>query len=229
MQLTIPQIPITERGRIFTEQDYVYYNFFDSPRYGGLHLKHEDYNERHIFMNELLKEIYIEYSITIIEHIQIENYSFQNGHYRILFMIENLIYWMRKNIDEMIGFNYYAYYFKKHGAEPNKLKISSIGNLINKKSHKLYSTFGSHIEKLNIINEISNTYKHSFITSEAHHLIGKNEPIVNCLDMHRNNVANNPKWHSYFLREIVEDYVSFFTLSRETLKQFKLPIKEAGT
>jgi hypothetical protein len=227
MQLDIPQIPVLERGKVFTEKDYVYSNFFDSPHYGRLHLKHDDYNERHIFMNKLLKDIYVLYALTMEEHIQLEMHSYQHGHFQILFMIESIVYWLRKNIDEMIAFNYYAYYFAKKGEEPKKLQIASIGTLLNHKNNELYSVFASHLKQLNRINEISNTYKHSFISSEAHSLIGKDEPVVNCLDIHHNNAVNEPVWHSYYLREIVGDYISFFNLSREKLKAFKLPSRQA--
>ncbi len=125
-------------------------------------------------------------------------------------MIESLIYWIRKNVDDMIGFNYYAFYFSKHGTEPSKLDISSIGKLLNHKTHELFRMFQSHIGKLQRINEVSNTFKHSFITSEAHDLMGKDEPVVNCLNIQWNDTCNEPQWTSYFLRQIIEDYDSFF-------------------
>lgn len=221
MQIKIPQISTQERGRVFTDTNYVYYNFFNSPTYGALNRRHDDYNERHIFMNNLLKDIYITHGRIMNENFRTETYSYQHSHYKLLFMIESLIYWVRKNADDMIGFNYYAFYFSKHGTEPTKLDISSIGNLLHSKNHELYAVFQSHINKLERINEVSNTFKHSFITSEAHNLIGKDEPVVNCLDIRRNNASNQPEWHSYFLRQIIEDYDSFFELSRETLKKFK--------
>lgn len=221
MQLSIPQIPIQERGQIFTDQNFLYLNFFNSPQFGGLQLKHLDYNERHIFMNDMLKEIYMTHSLTIKEHAHIEAYSYQHFHYRLLFMIESFIYWLRKNIDEMIAFNYLAHYLAKHNAEPEKLEIFSIGTLTSKKKHELYLTFNAHIENLKRINKISNTFKHSFITSDVHNLIGRDEPRVNCLDLPWNDTKNSPVFHSYSLKEIIVDYVSFFIFSRETLKQFR--------
>jgi hypothetical protein len=223
MNFTIPQIAIQERGRLFTDQDYVYTNLFFSQVYGSLHLKHSDFNERHIFMNHLLSEIYTTYTLTMNGLSEIESHHFANGHYKVLFLTETFIYWIRKNIDEMIGLNYYAYHFTKYKTEPAKLKIASIGNLINKKDHALYTTFFAHIDKLNRINEISNTFKHSFVNSEAHNLFGKREPVVNCLDLHRNNAVKGPVWHSYYLREIVEDYDTFFVSSRQSLKKFQGP------
>lgn len=220
MKIKIPQITIQERGRDFTDSNYVYYNFFNSPAFGALNRRHHDYNERHIFMNELLKDIYITHHIIMSEIGQTESYSFQHSHYRLLFMTESLVYWVRKNVDDMIGFNYYAFHYAKYGTEPLKLKICSIGNLLHSKTHDLYKIFEEYIDKLTRINEVSNTFKHSFITSEAHNLIGKDEPVVNCLDIKWNDTSNQPQWHSYFLRQIIEDYDSFFELSRETLKKF---------
>ena len=221
MKIKIPQISTQERGRDFTDDNYVFYNFFNSPMYGSLNRRHHDYNERHIFMNELLKEIYITHSMIMNNGFQTNSYSFQHLHYKLLFMTESLIYWIRKNVDDMIGFNYYAFYFSKYGTEPSKLDISSIGNLLHNKAHEVFQVFQSHVDKLERINEVSNTFKHSFITSEAHNLMGKDEPVVNCLNIKWNDTSNQPQWHTYFLRQIIEDYGSFFELSRETLKEFK--------
>jgi hypothetical protein len=67
------------------------------------------------------------------------------------------------------------------------------------------------------INDISNTFKHSFITSEVHHLIGKDEPTVQCLDMKHNSLSSKIVYHNYFLKDIVEDYVLFFIDARSIL------------
>jgi hypothetical protein len=107
---------------------------------------------------------------------------FENAHYRELFLTESFIYWIRKNIDEMRGFNYYAHYVETKGREPDKLEIASIGKLLDSEQHSLYQLFNLHLDKLKRINEDSNTYKHSFITSESHQLFDREAPSVNCLN-----------------------------------------------
>ncbi len=228
MKLKIPQIPIEQRGTAFTNDNYVYYNFYQSPRYGGLNRKHEDYNERHIFMNTLLRDIYSRHALIFSDNGRVGTHAFSESHYPLLFLTETLIYWIRKNMDEMIGMNYYACYFAKVGTEPKKLAIASIGTLINKPTSDVYAIFREIIPKMERINEISNTYKHSFLTSEAHNLYNPDEPAVNCLDLNRNNANNEPVFHSHFLKYIIADYCSFFELSRNALKNFRWQDGVAG-
>jgi len=220
MQLSIPQLPIEQRGTGYTNDNLMYHNFYQSPRYGSLNLKHENYNERHIFMNSLLQEIYTKHSLLLSDNKQISSDSFADYHFPILFQIETLVYWMRKNMDEIIGLNYYASFYKRKGREPAKLIISSVGTLINSPNSDVYAVFKDHIFIMERLNDISNTYKHSFLTSEAHSLFGKEEPVVNCLDLTNNHGDKGPIFHSYFLREIVDNYWNFFMTSRDALKGF---------
>ena len=221
MKITFPQISIQQRGKNYTDKNFVYHNFFDSDKFGALYDRHHDYNETHIFMNRMLLEIFMTHGLIEDQNLKMDIFSFQDAHYKLLFTIESFIYWVRKNIDDMIAFNYYGFFLYKHKKEPTTLKIDCIGNLINHTGHELYKTFEKHLKNLEMINSISNTFKHSFVTSESHRLIGKGEPTVNCLGLKRNNLDNPPEWYSISLRQVVEAYDAFFVHSRETLKSFK--------
>jgi hypothetical protein len=221
MKVFIPQIPIQKSGFRTTDEDLLM-NLSASPQYGTFFQKFTDYHERHVYMNELLCDIYLlhtmERPMMVAGGKQVSIKSWRN---KIIFSTETLIYWMRKNIDEFIGFNYYAYYVKQNKKEPESLEIHSIGMLLKDKFHYLYSRFSEHIGNLQTINDISNTFKHSFVTSEAHMLIGKDEPVVNCLEMKHNKTKNAPVFHSYFLKDVVQMYIQFFVDARAELKTFR--------
>ncbi len=223
MEVNIPQIPILRQRGATGQADFLFHNLPNSPLFGSLGTKHYDYNERHIFMNSLLNEIYTLHAAHVQKIYGADADHEQLSHARHLFLTETIVYWMRRNIDEMIGLNYYCYYALKNASEPTKLKISAIAHLLPKKEHALYAVFRQHMAALQRINDISNTYKHSFITSDTHHLYNLQEPAVNCLDMEYNNAKTPLKFHSYFLREILASYIAFFQTSHNTLKQFKWP------
>jgi len=220
MQLSIPQIPIAKGGVRYNNRDFLLH-LHNSPQFGSLGLKYWDYHERHIFMNELICRIY---TLHELEKKFMQNekpHSLRQEHRQIIFSIETLVYWLRKNVDEMIGFSFYLDFLAREGKEPKKLVASSIGGLL--KNDAMKAKFKDHIMPLERLNEISNTYKHSFVTSEAHVLIGRDEPVVNCLDLKRNSVDSPLIHHSFFLREMISDYVSFFEYCRIALQAFEWP------
>jgi len=222
LETTVPQIP-TEKMTKYDDPNFMFHLSY-SPYYGSLGFKLMDFNERHFYMNRLLQEIFVFHSKEKTFMNGAINYSLKSERTRILFATESLIYWIRKNIDELIGFQYCLHYLQTNGKEPKKLTISSIGSLLHDPAGvDLRSLFQQHLPFLTRINKISNTYKHSFINSETHRLIGKDEPSVNCLEMPRNSTAKEPIFHSYFLKDIVQDYWSFFCHIRSSVQTFQWP------
>ena len=219
MQLSIPQIPIPKGGIKYGQSGFLMH-LHDSPNYGQLGQRYFDYHDRHLFLNQLLREIYTLHALEKRFMAGEKAYSMDQEQRTIRFSIENVIYWLRKNIDDMIGLYYYLHYFTTHHKEPAKLKVSSIGGLLNEPG--FHGVFGAHLAGLGRINEVSNTFKHSFLTAEVHHLIGKDEPVVNCLDLKHNSLASGPNFHSYCLRDITADYVAFFVHCRSAIEAFDL-------
>lgn len=223
LKTTIPQISATKGGIKYGDRNFMMHLHF-SPYYGHLGNKLMDFNSRHIFMNQLLQDIYLLHELEKSFINCTATYSLYEQRTKILFTTESLIYWIRKNIDELISFQYCLHILQTEGYEPRKLTISSIGNLLNeKKGAPLRPFFSAHLSALKRINEISNTFKHSFVTSETHMLIGKDEPAVNCLNMPWNYTKNTPTFHSYYLRDIIKDYDAFFVHVRSLIQTFQWP------
>jgi hypothetical protein len=223
LKATIPQISATSGGMRFDDQNYMYHLYF-SPNYGQLINKFTDYNDRHLFMNSLIQDIYLLHENEKPFMTDAPRYSLKGQRTNILFTTETLIYWIRKNIDDLIGLQYCLYVLQKDGNEPEELTISSIGSLLDKKvGIPLQPLFAEHISALKRINDISNTFKHSFVTSETHMLIGKDEPTINCLNLPWNKTKNTPVFHSYFLKDILNDYAAFFAYARSLVRGFQWP------
>jgi hypothetical protein len=223
LKVTIPQLIATEGGMKHDNPNFMWHLYL-SPNYGQLINKFVDLNDRHLYMNQLLREIYLFHELEKSFMNDIAKYSIKGNYKRILFATETLIYWIRKNIDELIGLQYTLHILKTEGREPDRLKIDSIGKLFQKSiGEPLRPCFTEHLPALERINEISNTFKHSFITSETHTLIGQDEPTVNCLNMPHNMTTNAVAFHSYFLKDILNDYGAFFLHARSLIRAFQWP------
>lgn len=223
LNATIPQLSAEEGGMKHDDPNFMSHLYF-SPNYGQLINKFADFNDRHIYMNRLIREIYLFHELEKSFMNGTAQYSLKGNHKRILFTTETLIYWVRKNIDELIGFQYNLHILKTEGKEPEQLKVDSIGTLFQKTiGEPLRPFLTDHLPALKRINEIFNTYKHSFVTSETHMQIGKDEPTVNCLNMPHNITTNAITFHSYFLKDIINDYWAFFTHVRSLIRAFQWP------
>ncbi|WP_298904496.1 hypothetical protein [uncultured Nostoc sp.] len=75
---------------------------------------------------------------------------------------------------------------------------------------------------MKILNEVSNAYKHSFINSEISS-IGTEEPYVFALALKKNDLGNQPEFHSVPFAELVVGFDSFFQDSVEELRKCNLP------
>jgi hypothetical protein len=135
---------------------------------------------------------------------------------------EEVVYWLRKTVDELISLQYVLYFQEQKGQFPIKVEVDCIGLLNHQNSQDFKGNFLDHLSFLNILNEVSNAYKHSFVNSEIS-LIGAEEPAVYALALRRNDLANQPEFHGVSFRELILGFDSFFQDSVEKLRQCKLP------
>ena len=172
----------------------------DTP-FGNLALKYHKIISRTDHMNLRLHEVFESFNVMrklsfmppgIIEH---------------QFILEEIVYWMRRTIDELISLRYILYQKEITGDYPEKIEIDSIGALLNPKDRKLkgfrdeFSVFNNFFEQFN---KISNAHKHSFINSEISQ-IGNLEPFVFALSLDRNDLGKNPEFHAYKIVDLVSN------------------------
>jgi len=217
INVEIPQIDVPQGNATMANKDFMF-TLPPSNIFGMHNLRFMDFAARHNFLNKLLREVYIEHGIGKNIRENDRYYSFDANHYTYKNNIETIIYWLRKTSDELISLVYYINFIKTNKSEPHKIIVDCIGRLLNDKTD-VKALFQNHLSFLTKLNDISNSYKHSFINRETTHLIGVEEPTVVGLQIKNNDATNNPVFHNYYLKEIVLSYVSFFADTTKTLQE----------
>jgi len=190
----------------------------DTP-FGNLLLSWVEIIQRTDRTNDLIIELYTDYH-TITQSRGVVNPDISHLFYKQKFLTEQIFYWLRKTADELIGLVYILDYHKKNNKFPSKIKINSIGNLLNEENF-IPELFDSFRGFLKIVNEISNGYKHSFINSQAHSYHGEYYPVVFAYTLDYNNLKNEPQFHAYKFSDILENYNTFLTeIKRYLMENF---------
>lgn len=133
-----------------------------------------------------------------------------------IFLSEEIVYWLRKSADDLIALLHVLHMRETTGIYPTRVEIDSIGGLLSQSAIPSY--LESHRDFLNVLNEISNASKHSFINSDIT-LFGRDEPCFFALALKRNNLVNQPGFYSVSVRDILARYNEFFVSSRAQLQR----------
>ena len=224
IDLSIPQIPVPQMDGNYSFNMKYFMHLGLSETYGNLTLKNMDYAQRHHYVNQLLREVYFDH--TLEKHkMKDEFYTVDNLFYKVKNHTETIIYWLRKSADDYVSLSYLTYYLyiKKQGV--GQFVIDSIGSLLYGRKDLevqavLKEAFDKHLHSLNILNEVSNTFKHSFAHHEVMHLIGKDEPTVIELNTNKNDFTKPLKYNSYSLRWIVQNYTAFYLDAESQIKKW---------
>lgn len=179
----------------------------DTP-FGNLSLTYHEIMVRLECLNELIGSLYTGFYNHQALLKSRGGWSTSSESFKHRFEIEQVIYWLRKTADEFISILYVLKYFKEHdNTYPDQIQIASIGKLL--KTHEILDErLLKHLKLLNIVNEISNGYKHTLINAQTHSYRGANEPVVFALYAH-NDVKSIPRYHQRSLRAILESYNKF--------------------
>lgn len=224
--IDIPQIQVSqEQGHGF-HKDYLYL-FSLSQKYGRLNLRSMQYAASHNYLNEILRIVYIEHGLLKEAREKQTYYSYDLTHYTFKISIETIIYWLRKTCDEIISLYYFAEYYRLNDKEPSNILIDCIGRLMKEEPEFKKGLF-SHLSFLSQLNDVSNSYKHSFVNHEANHLIGIEEPAVVAFELKHNNSNNDIVYHSYSLKYFIKCYANFFEESAKALSEEKFHKEHNG-
>lgn len=160
------------------------------------------------YLNDLCESIFPIVSANRRKHLNHEFFS-EKEKVKPYIEIIHLVNDLRMIIDELISLLYISEYKSKYGSYPDKIKISSIGEFI-EKSENEYNTsllfFKDYSEYLQTINDISNTYKHSFINSEILFYRQKEYPII----LAAKNPYNKLTSQRILIAENLEDFIEKF-------------------
>ena len=163
-----------------------------SEKWGHLDQKFLFILQRIDYLNDLsssIFEIVKENRRKLLNHEYIRGKDGVKPYIEIIHLVNDV----RMIIDELISLLYISECKTETGDFPDKIRVSSIGEFIekiNKNNTSKLEFFKEYIEFLTTINEVSNAYKHSFINSEILFYRQKEYPIILAAKNPYNKVAN---------------------------------------
>lgn len=72
---------------------------------------------------------------------------------------------------------------------------------------------------LQLLNEVSNAFKHSFVQSDIS-LLGRDKPCVHALALDRNKLDAGIEFYSVSLRDLVGGFNAFYSAALSWLEEF---------
>jgi len=125
------------------------------------------------------------------------------------FYEEEVIYWLKKTADEIISLAFVIEEWDRTGDWPNRITIDCIGALKSNPSDAIRKLFEPHTDDLNVLNEVANAYKHSFINTDIN-MMGAEQPGVIVLGLKRNKLLSEPEFYSVSFKDIVNRFSNFY-------------------
>lgn len=138
------------------------------------------------------------------------------------FSTEYAVSGMRRVADELVGLVWCLEQLEVTGKYPTKIEIESLGQVLQFSYDGPQNLIKRHHELIKLLNDFSNTFKHSFIQSDLTR-IGEDEPVVLALNLKRSDLKNEPVFYAVRMSELVHRYTQFFHECREWLRQHGKP------
>jgi hypothetical protein len=181
--------------------------------FGNFYLKWTKIISRLIRLNRMIREAYHLHSLAICSTQHFTPSPIEE----LPYFLEEIVYWLRKTADELIGLSFLCDAQICSGSLPNKVDVDSIGELLNGSHSVLQTQFVSHLDYLRLLNDISNAYKHSFINSDLN-VMGRDEPVLFALTLQRNDLSKKEALVWFGLGEVVLSFNAFFQTAKGYLK-----------
>ncbi len=193
-------IPVIDNGKEPNEpvKFELLFNMPSNSPYGNLLLKKLKIVNRLDHTNIRIRELYSRFK----EFGLLTNS--ENEH-----LTEEIVFNIRRTVDELIGLIYLKEYFSKNNKYPQKIEIDSIGSYIKKRDHNPILILENHYSFLKLLNDISNVQKHSFINSDIN-LVGKEEPLIIALGLKENDLTKTPQLYTLPLKILIDNFNHFY-------------------
>jgi len=175
----------------------------DTP-YGNLILKSMKIITRIDKINSKIEATYKSYENALAKRNEIGTDMLEHQ-----FLAEEVIYWLRKTADELVALFYVCNYNKKQNKYPSKIKIQKIGDLLKNKNSELSVLLSNYLPTLELLNKISNAFKHSFINTDLN-IFGTEEPTVPVLELLHNNLENQINFYTVSFAQIIIGFNEFY-------------------
>ena len=213
--MNIPQINTGKHSQCSLHASQLLLLPSDTP-FGNFSLKYMKIVIHIERVNSLIKDVFSSFSQA---H---SSQGFGEDFYRHQLIAEEVVYWLRKTSDELLSLQYVLYIQEHTGQFPTKVEVDCIGLINHQSALDFKNIFLAHLQFLNILNEVSNACKHSFVNSQVS-FIGQEEPYVFALALKRNNLGNQSEFYPVPFKSLVVEFDSFFQDSVENLRKCKLP------
>ena len=188
-------------------------SFSAKPPYANLMLKYTLILQRIDYINTKIELAYKSYKKHLTDNPPIGLANIQEH----IFIIEEIIYWLRVTADELISILYVCKYFNTQKTYPNKIKFEKINDLLKTENSELSNILKEHLNSLETLNSISNAYKHSFVNSQFN-IIGEYEPIVPAFTILYNDTDNPEEFYNVKLAKVINDFNKFFIFTDNYLR-----------
>ena len=186
-----------------------------STPYGNFQLKWIDMMSR---LNEVNRQIIVSHDTweaTVRGDITDSMKDVFNRH---RFSTEYAVSGMRRVGDELVSLVWCLEQFEITGDYPKKIEIESLGQVAHFSYDGPEGLLKRHTEVITLLNDLSNTFKHSFIQSDLAR-VGQDEPLVLALNLKKSDLKNNPIFYNVRVSVLVNQYTQFFHDCREWITQ----------
>ncbi|MBF8709919.1 MULTISPECIES: hypothetical protein [Pseudomonas] len=182
--------------------------------YGNFQLKWMDMISR---LNEANRQIIISYENWCAARTGSIEDSMKDVFNKHRFSTEYAVSGMRRVADELVALVWCMHQLRDGGEIPSRVRIDTIGLIFKHNYHGPDGLFERHLNFIKLLNDLSNTFKHSFIQSDLAR-IGENEPLVLALNLERADLENESQFYAIKLSAFISDYNCFFNDCREWLR-----------
>jgi hypothetical protein len=124
---------------------------------------------------------------------------------RHVFANEQAVHMMRRAADELVSLIWCLSEYEKNSKYPERLTIDCVGAVLKQDKQARLSIYEPHADFMQLLNDIANAFKHSFINSDLN-VIGADEPRIHALALKRNRLGRSPKFYDVSLSDLVNKY-----------------------
>jgi hypothetical protein len=143
------------------------------------------------------------------------------------FYQEQVIYWLRKTVDELVSLAYILDEWERSGSCPNSVQLDCIDHLTRRPSKELRDLFKPYESFMSKLNEVSNVFRHSFINTDLD-LVGSEYPVAFALGLKRNKLSHTKVFHEVPFARIVEGFSELYKQVTVTIQQWASTVRQRG-
>ena len=185
---------VNENGRYKVNNDYIF-----KQQFSILELKHANILQRISRINSLCSQHIYEWTE--------RRKKWNNTNYELSFLQEEIIFHIRRAVDDMIS-NIWMMNEWENGRKTVKVEIDSIGRYLSRNNTQM-NCFDANRDFLDMLNLISNSYKHSIYQTVLSPISAK-EAGFYIYTYNKNDMRNKEQEYIYYQSDLLEEFQKMF-------------------